>query len=83
MLNSMQQLLTGDASYFDPLFIQDLLTCWDNTNPDLRQAQDAAWQGMIDYFEMDGFGNQMIHGAVGMITNLGLKTMQQHKTMVS
>ena len=57
MLNSMQQLLTGDARYFDPLFIEDLLTCWNNTNPDLKQAHDAAWQGMIDYFEMDGFGN--------------------------
>ena len=55
MLNSMQQLLTGDESYFDPLFIDELLTCWKNTHPDLKQAQDAAWQGMIDYFEMDGF----------------------------
>ena len=57
MLNSMQQLLTGDASYFDPLFIEELQACWEDTHPDLKEAQDAAWQGMIDYFEMDGFGN--------------------------
>ena len=29
--------------------------CWDDTHPDLRRAEDAAWQGMIDYFLNDGF----------------------------
>ena len=45
MLNSMQQLLTGEESYFDPLFLEELQMCWETTHPDLKRAQDAAWQG--------------------------------------
>ena len=55
MLEAMQQLMTGDASYFDPAFLDELLQCWDNTHPDLKKAEDNAWQGMIDYFQNDGF----------------------------
>ena len=55
MLEAMQQLMTGDVSYFDPAFLDDLFECWDNTHPDLKQAENNAWQGMIDFFQNDGF----------------------------
>ena len=56
MLDAMQQLMTGDLEYFDPAFLDELGKCWDDTHPDLRVAQDNAWQGMIDFFENDGWG---------------------------
>ena len=56
MLDAMQQLMTGDLEYFDPAFLNELGQCWDDTHPDLRQAEDNAWQGMIDFFENDGWG---------------------------
>ena len=55
MLDAMQQLMTGDLEYFDPAFLSELGNCWDLTHPDLRQAEDNAWQGMIDFFENDGW----------------------------
>ena len=55
MLEAMQQLMTSDTSYFDPAFLDDLIHCWDDTNPDLKKAEDNAWQGMINYFQNDGF----------------------------
>ena len=55
MLEAMQQLMTGESSYFDPAFLDELLQCWDNTQPDLKEAQNNAWQGMIDYFLNNGF----------------------------
>ena len=56
MLDAMQQLMTGDLEYFDPAFLEDLTKCWDDTEPNLRQTQDNAWQGMIDLYENDGWG---------------------------
>ena len=55
MLDAMQQLMTGDLEYFDPAFLSELGNCWDLTHPDLREAEDNAWQGMIDFFENDGW----------------------------
>ena len=40
MLNAMQQLMTGDPEYFDTAFLDELGQCWDDTHPDLRQAED-------------------------------------------
>ena len=40
MLNAMQQLMTGDQEYFDTPFLDELGQCWDDTHPDLRQAED-------------------------------------------
>lgn len=39
-LNVMQQLMTGDAEYFDPAHLAELGQCWDDTHPDLKQAGD-------------------------------------------
>ena len=44
MLDAMQQLMTGDAEYFDQAFLNELRACWDETHPDLASAQDSAWQ---------------------------------------
>ena len=38
-LNVMQQLMTGDAEYFDPAHLAELGQCWDDTHPDLRQGR--------------------------------------------
>ena len=56
MLNAMQQLMNGQAEYFDPAFLNTLKDCWDMTEPHLRNASDRAWQGFIDYFDNDGYG---------------------------
>ena len=56
MLNAMQQLMDGGAEYFDPTFLNNLGDCWDLTDPQLRNASDRAWQGLIDYFDNDGYG---------------------------
>ena len=53
----MQQLMTGGSEYFDPAFLNSLKECWDETDPDLRGASNGAWQGMIDYFDNDGYGS--------------------------
>ena len=45
MLDAMQQLMTGDATFFDAAFLAELRACWDETHPDLATAQDSAWQG--------------------------------------
>ena len=55
MLDAMQQLMTGGADYFDPTFLNRLRDCWDATDPDLREASNKAWQGLIDYFDNDGY----------------------------
>ena len=57
MLNAMQQLMTGGSEYFDPAFLNELKDCWDETDPDLRDASNGAWQGIIDYFDNDGYGS--------------------------
>ena len=44
MLDAMQQLMTGDAEFFDQAFLEELRACWDETHPDLASAQDNAWQ---------------------------------------
>lgn len=56
MLNAMQQLMSGSETYFDQTFLEELQQCWSNTDTDLIEAEDSAWQGMIDYFQNDGFG---------------------------
>ena len=55
MLNAMQQLMTGGSKYFDPAFLNSLKDCWDDTDQDLRDASNGAWQGLIDYFDNDGY----------------------------
>ena len=44
MLDAMQQLMTGDAEFFDQAFLEELRACWDETHTDLASAQDSAWQ---------------------------------------
>ena len=55
MLNAMQQLMTGGSEYFDPAFLNTLKNCWDETDSDLTDASNGAWQGLIDYFDNDGY----------------------------
>ncbi len=39
MFDAMQQLMTGDPTYFDPQYLDSLMQCWDQIHPDLRAAQ--------------------------------------------
>ena len=57
MLDGMQQLMTGEATYFDTAYLEELAECWENTDPDLIQANDAAWRGLADFFNNDGYGS--------------------------
>lgn len=56
MLNAMQQLMTGHGEYFNPIFLNLLKDCWDNADPNLRNASNSAWRGLLDYCDNDGFG---------------------------
>ena len=57
MLNAMQQLMTGSSEYFDAPFLNALKDCFDKTEPDLRDANNRAWQGLVDYFDNNGYGS--------------------------
>ncbi len=39
MMNAMQQLMTGDAAYFDQAWIGKLEACWQTLDPNLAAAQ--------------------------------------------
>ena len=56
MLDAMQQLMTGGSTYFDTAHLEELAECWENTNPDLIQANDEAWRGLAEFFNSDGYG---------------------------
>ena len=48
--------MTGHKKYFDPSFLNLLKDCWDNADPNLRNASNSAWKGLLDYCDNDGFG---------------------------
>ncbi|XP_059085901.1 uncharacterized protein LOC131882685 [Tigriopus californicus] len=54
MLDAMQQLLTGDTFEFDPIYLAKLYSCFDKIDPKLKEAQDLAWQGMVNYHDQNG-----------------------------
>ena len=56
MLDGMQQLMTGDSTYFDSAYLEELAECWENTDPDLIQANDGAWRGLAEFWNNDGYG---------------------------
>ena len=56
MLDAMQHLMSGGSSFFDPGFLRDLAQCWDSTHPNLTQANDNAWKGMMEFWQNDGYG---------------------------
>ena len=56
MLDGMQQLMTGESTYFDTAYLGELAECWDKTDPDLIQANDGAWRGLGEFFINDGYG---------------------------
>ena len=53
MLDAMQQLLTGGGQY-DREYYAELRSCMEQLHPDMEASQDAAWQGMIDYWNTRG-----------------------------
>lgn len=53
MLDAMQQLMTGEMEY-DRTYYQELRQCMDTLDPLLTSSQDAAWQGIIDYWNTNG-----------------------------
>jgi len=53
MLDSMQHLMTGSAT-FDRAFYTELDSCMKMIDPDLITVQDRAWQGIIDYWDSNG-----------------------------
>ena len=56
MLDGMQQLMTGESTYFDTAYLGELAECWEKTDPDLIQANDGAWRGLAEFFVNDGYG---------------------------
>ena len=56
MLDGMQQLMTGESTYFDTAYLGELAECWEKTDPDLIQANDGAWRGLGEFFINDGYG---------------------------
>ena len=50
----MQQLMTGDATFQDETLISDLYVCFDKFDSEIATAQDAQWQGFLDYGKMGG-----------------------------
>ena len=76
MLDAMQQLMSGGGSFFDPDFLHDLAHCWDDTHPNLTQANDNAWKGMMEFFENDGYGNDSWGGCCNDLWNEDNATAQ-------
>ncbi|KAF2367512.1 hypothetical protein FHG87_001742, partial [Trinorchestia longiramus] len=55
MLKSTQSFMTGSEKGFDSHFFQEVRSCMSTFDPNLPLAQDKAWQGIIDYWQMRGF----------------------------
>jgi len=53
MLDAMQRLMTGEGEY-DREYYTELRSCMDKFDSRLQDAQDGAWQGMIDYWNSNG-----------------------------
>lgn len=53
MLDSMENLMTAGIEY-DRKYYTELRECMDILDPLLGASQDAAWQGIIDYWNMNG-----------------------------
>ncbi|KAF2367511.1 hypothetical protein FHG87_001741, partial [Trinorchestia longiramus] len=54
MLKSMEGFMTGSEKGFDSHFFQEVRSCMSTFDPNLPLAQDKAWQGIIDYWQMRG-----------------------------
>lgn len=54
VLDTMEDLMTGGATFNDQDFQAKLIQCMDDTNPDMKRASDLAWNGMLTYYDMDG-----------------------------
>ena len=48
-LNGMEELMTGNPVFQDEDLIQGLLGCFQKFDPEIEAAQDAQWQGFLDY----------------------------------
>lgn len=55
ILDGMQQFMTGELE-FDRDYYTQLRACMDAFDPLLTAAQDASWQGIINYWLMNGTG---------------------------
>ncbi|KAF2365483.1 hypothetical protein FHG87_003767, partial [Trinorchestia longiramus] len=53
MFDAMQQLMTGEPEY-DRILFQELRECMITFDPLLTTSQDSAWQGIINYWIMNG-----------------------------
>ena len=53
MLDAMEILMTGGGEY-DREYYSELRTCMDTIDPRLGDSQDAAWYGVIDYWNSNG-----------------------------
>lgn len=53
MLDAMEDLMTGQPA-FDREFLTKLSVCMDSFDSRLQTSQNNAWQGMIDYWLMNG-----------------------------
>ena len=82
MLNAMQQLMTGGSEYFDPAFLNELKDCWDETDPDLREASNGAWQGIIDYFDNDGYDSDSWGSVNGSWYEYNPRTQDFHNMII-
>jgi hypothetical protein len=53
MFDAMQELMTGEPEY-DRVLFQELRECMSTFDPLLTTSQDSAWQGIINYWIMNG-----------------------------
>ena len=82
MLNAMQQLMTGGSEYFDPAFLNKLKDCWDDTDADLRDASNGAWQGIIDYWDNDGYADDTWGSRNGSWYEYNPRTQDFHNMII-
>ncbi len=55
VLDGMQQMMEGpDSGTFDEDFFADLTQCFGKFDPQLMEAQDKAWAGMMEYAASGG-----------------------------
>ena len=54
MLDGMQELMTGERPYFDELWYDELVACFDQFDPLLMQSQDAQWEGFRTFAAAGG-----------------------------
>ena len=65
-----------------PAFLHDLAHCWDDTHPNLTQANNNAWKGLMEFFQNDGYDNETWGGCCDDIWNEDNATAQDFLGML-